>query len=364
MAGAGWDVVLIGIKDDETPEFEKRDGYVVKRVTLSSRRLPRGFGLKFIRFAEAIVRTFSAALREHADVYNSRDAYPLLVCWMAARLRGAKLVYDSDELNLDRNWSVSSNPWWRGAMKRYEGALARRSSLVITSDFGRAEVLTERYGIDPVVVRNVPDLVEALDPDQQFRARAVGDRRYLLIYQGILVPNRGLSELVDAMRELPECRLAIVGYGQLAKSLRDQVERDNMSDAVELFDPVPYEVLARYTAAADVGLIPIHGTCLSYALAAPNKLFEYMMAGIPIVASDLPEMAAVITAEQIGTLITDPSDPASIADAVMRLLDGDESPAEIGARARRAALDRYNWGIEQQKLLDAYGTLGLAASGL
>ena len=79
-------------------------------MTLKSRRLPRKFGLKFIRFAEGIWRTFVAAYRENADIYDARDAYPLFSAWLAARLRGAQLVYDSDELNLDRNFAVAEQP--------------------------------------------------------------------------------------------------------------------------------------------------------------------------------------------------------------------------------------------------------------
>lgn len=356
LAEAGWDVVLVAIKDDDTEAYEERDGYVVKRVTLKSRMLPRRFGLKFIRFAEGIWRTFVAAYRENADVYDSRDAYPLLAAHIAAALRGARVVYDSDELNLDRNWAPSRNPVWRFFMKAYEGYFARRSS-VITSDYGRAEVLSKRYGVSPVVLLNVPGVLEQPEPDAEFRARALGDRRVLLLYQGILLPNRGLLEMVDAMRELPECRLAIVGYGPLADAIRDKIAAEGRQADAEVFSAVPYDTLMRYTAAADVGMVPIVGSCLSYRLAAPNKLFECMMAGTPVVASDLPDMARVVTEERVGTLIEDPTDPASIAKAVRELIDGDEPLESIGQRARSAALARYNWDIEKSKLLEVYDRL-------
>jgi glycosyltransferase involved in cell wall biosynthesis len=352
-------VVLIAIKDDQTPAYEQRSGYTVKRVELRSRRLPRKYGLRLLRFAEAIWRTFVAAWREDADIYNPRDAEPLLVAHAAAALRRAKVVYDSDELNLDQNAPWARKRWWRFAMKRFEGYFARRSAAVITSDNGRADILAERYRIPrPAVVRNVPEDIAELDPDQGFRDAALGDGSYLLIYQGVYDPNRGLPELIDAMRELPDCRLAFVGYGQLEDELKKRTMRAGMQDRVRFFDAVPFEVMMRYTAAADIGIFPLVGSCLSYVHAAPNKLFEFMLSALPVVVSDLPEMAAVVRDERIGELIEDPEDPHSIASAVRALIEGPESLQTIGARAREAARARHHWGIDKQVLLDVYRTIG------
>jgi len=360
LVAAGCEVVLIAIKDDETPAFEERNGYTVRRVELKSRRLPGKYGLRILRFAEAIWRTFVAAWRENADIYNPRDANPLLVAHVAAALRRARVVYDSDELNLDMNVPWARKKWWRFAMRRYEGFFIRRSAAVITSDAGRADILAERYTIlRPAVVRNVPDDIATLDPDNEFRAAALGDRRYLLIYQGVYDPNRGLPELIDAMRELPECSLAFVGYGQMEAQLKQRAGSAGLEAQVRFFDAVPFDVMMRYTAAADIGVFPLVGSCLSYVYAAPNKLFEFMISGLPVVVSDLPEMAAVVSAERVGELIEDPEDPHSIARAVRALLDGPEPLKAIGARAREAARARHHWGIDVEVLLDVYRRLGV-----
>ncbi len=358
LSGDGWDVVLIALKDADTPAIEQREGYLVKRIELRSRRLPRRFGLKFLRFAEGVWRTFMAAWKEDADVYDARDAYPLLAAHAAALLRRAQVVYDSDELALDRNWRVASMRVWRAAMRWYEGGLARRSAAVITSDVGRADVLEERYSIPrPTVVLNVPEVMERVAPDEEFRARALRDKRYLIIYQGVLIPNRGLIESVDAMRELPECRLALVGYGAMEEELREHIRSRGMEGSAEVFDAVPFRVMMGYVAAADIGLVPIVGSCLSYVTAAPNKLFECMMAGTPVVASNLPDMARVVTEERVGALVEDPTDPGSIAGAVRELLDGPEPLTEIGVRARAAAMRRYNWEMEEPVLLGVFDRL-------
>jgi glycosyltransferase involved in cell wall biosynthesis len=196
--------------------------------------------------------------------------------------------------------------------------------------------------------------VEELDPDMGFRERFIGDKRWLLIYQGALVPNRGLPQLIEAMRTLDDCSIVLVGMGHLREELRRQVQAKGLTDRVTVLDAVPYAQMMRMTEACDAGIIPIVGSCLSYVYAAPNKLFEDMMAGIPVVASDLPDMAAVVRDEGVGTLIVDATRPESIAAAVRELLDDEESPEVKGERARTAALARYNWRLEREKLLAVY----------
>jgi glycosyltransferase involved in cell wall biosynthesis len=333
----------------------------VKRVTLRSRRLTRRFGLKYVRFTEGIWRTFIAAWREKADIYDARDAYPLLATYAAARLRRAAMVYDSDELATGRNQAHASNRVYAWAIRRYERFFARRCA-VITSDEGRADVLERIHGIRrPAVVLNVPEVMEGIVPDGDFRSAAVGDRRFLLLYQGVLIANRGVPEMIQAMRLLPECRLAIVGFGALRADFERLVEDGGLADAVAFFEPVPFSTLMGYTAAADVGVIPLVGSCLSYVTAAPNKLFEFMMAGVPVVASDLPDIARVVRETSCGALISDPTSPESIAAAVRSLIDDPVAARAAGARGRAAALARYNWEAEAPKMLAVFD--GLAEAG-
>lgn len=354
LVDEGYEVVLLGVKDSDTPETEERGGYTVRRVTLKSRALPRRYGLKFLRFIEGVWRMTIAAWRENADIYNSRDAYPLFTAHVAAALRGAHVVYDSDELNLDRNWAPSSNPLWRFFMKRYEGFFARHSTVVLTSDYGRSAVLRERYGVDPVVVLNVPDIEKAPRRDLKWREEVLGDGKYLLIYQGILLENRGLPEMVAAMDQLPDCRLAIIGYGPLRDELAALVSASSSVHRIALLDAVPFAKLMSYTASADIGVIPLIGSCLSYRLAAPNKLFEFMAAGLPVVATDLEEMGRYVRDGRAGSLIAEPVTPDSIADAVRAVIDDPEGLVAIGKRNRETALGCYVWSRERPKLVAAF----------
>jgi glycosyltransferase involved in cell wall biosynthesis len=358
LAGAGAEVVLIAIKDASTESLEQRDGYVVRRVPLVSRRWPAW--TRPVRWIEALVRTWAAAVRERADVYDARDIYPLFVAWRAARANDAFFVYDSDELNLYRNWPWVSTRWWGVLAKVYEGFFVRRADSVITSDPGRARILKDLYGVDALVVRNVADVVEKVQPDLAFREQALKGRKRLLLYTGGMVPNRGLEQLVEALGLLPDCALAMVGSGHLEEGLRRLIQQLDLGARAEVYSAVPLEKLLRLTAAADASVMPIVGSCLSYVHAVPQKLYEAMMVGVPVVASDLPDMADVVRSEGIGTLIADPSDPASIADAVLRLFAlGEDEMAAMRARGRAAALGHLNWTIERELLVGEYRRLGV-----
>jgi len=175
LAQEGLEVVLIAIGDGVAPTLEHRDGYVVKRVELTSRSWPRW--TRPVRWIEAVIKTYRAAYAEDADVYNPRDIYPMFVAQMAATRRGAVVVADSDELNLYRNWPWARSWWWKPLAKPYEGYHLRRAVATITSDEGRAEVLAAEYGIArPAVVRNVPDVSTPPRPIPHGGSRRCGGR--------------------------------------------------------------------------------------------------------------------------------------------------------------------------------------------
>ena len=250
-------------------------------------------------------------------------------------------------------------------MKRYEGFLARRAAVVITSDFGRAEVLHERYGVDPVVVLNVPVVGQTYEPDEQFRKDRASRRTLPAHLSGHPRDEPGPARVDrgDA-RHCPSVGSRSSATARFAMTSRARISADDvLSERVTLFDAVPFKKLMRYTAAADIGVIPLVGSCLSYRLAAPNKLFEYMAVGLPVVATDLEEMRRYMLEERVGTLIAEPVTAESIAAAVLALLEGPESLEEIGARGRQAAIDRYSWTHERPKLVAAYARVPVRARG-
>ena len=219
---------------------------------------------------------------------------------------------------------------------------------VITTSPGYAEVLSKRYRIKaPLVVRNVP----------AWRLAAGEDRRDgsgpLAVYFGAITRNRGLATALEALRLVPGLRMRFVGpeaWGY-RQELRELSRRLDVADRLELLDPVPPGEAESVLADADVGLALIEPVCLSYEMTLPNKLYEYVAAGLPVLASEVPVLAAEVRAHGLG-LTADPSDPGSVADALRAML-APEAQKGYRERVRRLAAET-GWETEQRRLAEVY----------
>jgi glycosyltransferase involved in cell wall biosynthesis len=224
-------------------------------------------------------------------------------------------------------------------------------------------VLRERHGRqDIAVLANVPPLEEdvaPLDPGYPNGHR-------VLLYQGwIAAEARCFHETVQALCEIDEdVHFVILGFGwDSARDLiRGWAREAGVEERVHFLPPRPWNELVSTAAAATVGLVPIRGGPLNHQLGDTNKLHEYLMGGLPVVASDLPEIRRVATMGDppVGELF-DPSSPESIATAI-RAVIGDPERYEARRRsARRLAEEELNWGVEERRLLELYdGLLGRA----
>lgn len=301
----------------------------------------------------AINRRFIAAgLTTDADVWHAHDLNTLWVGVQCKKRRpGTRLVYDSHELQTERNRMGRVARWWATWNERR--GLPHTDGRIWTTPT-RAAFVVKKYGIPyPTILRNVPELVEIETGwDLREHLDIPADLR-ILLYQGSIQENRGVEEAIDAVaHHLERCALVVIGYGHHRPVLEEMVRERGLEDRVKFFGPIPNDELLGYTATADVGLCCIKGNSLSYRWSLPNKLFEYMMAGIPVVASDYEEMGRVVKETGVGA-VCDPDDPASIATAVKTVLD-DPDRYRL---ATRAAIQRYNWSVEEKNLLDLYATL-------
>jgi glycosyltransferase involved in cell wall biosynthesis len=179
----------------------------------------------------------------------------------------------------------------------------------------------------------------------------------ILFYCGRLSAHRGLENLIRSLHTLQDCHVVLMGYGADAFVAKlDALARDEgLGDRYSRFGPVPPEEVSSYSAGADLGVAPIENVCLNYYYCTPNKLFQYLHAGLPVIASDFPEMRALIERHGVGVTF-DPSDPDALARAARAVLD--DPVALEGMRTRaRAAAEHYCWERESEKLLAIYRTL-------
>jgi glycosyltransferase involved in cell wall biosynthesis len=200
-------------------------------------------------------------------------------------------------------------------------------------------------------VLNTPDLQE-VEPLSLRDELSIPADHAVIVYQGSVQEHRGIEPAIDAVDGLDQVVLVVIGYGYHRPALEADVARRGLEDKVRFFGPIPNHELLRFTASADIGMCNIVSSSVSYDTCLPNKLFEYMMAGVPVIGSDSPEIGRVIGETGVG-LATDPEDPASIAAAAKSIL-ADPLPFTARMEAARA---RYNWAVEKQKLLAVYAAI-------
>ena len=179
-----------------------------------------------------------------------------------------------------------------------------------------------------------------------------------MLYQGGLAPDRGIEELIAALDELTgNIHLCLLGYGPLEAAFADEARRDAHRGRLHVLPAVPPTELLDWVASADIVAMPIQPSTLNHRLTTPNKLFEAMAAGVPVVASDLPGMAPIVAETGCG-IVCDPTDPASIAAAIRSIfgMSAKERDA-MSRRALAAAAGPYSWQAQVEVLLDEYGRL-------
>lgn len=291
------------------------------------------------------------AYQQRADVYHAHDLDMLPFAFLIARLRRAKVVYDSHELWVEQRADFPK--WLKPPINWAEKYFIRRVDAVITVNHSIAHELMERYNIHqlPTVIHNFSSHY-----DQSKHVETVRNRPVVL-YHGGYSRDRGLEEVVESVsRVSTDVIFTFRGKGSLESELRNRVKELHVTDKVQFFDPVSLGQLIEKASSADIGIIPYKPTCLNNYYSLPNKLSEYAMAGLAICASDLPEIRRLNEQYQFGELF-DPYDPDSIAAAINKLA----SDSEYLARCKRNALTWAetigNWEAEQPKLLQLYREL-------
>ena len=306
---------------------------------------------------------YKVTAKETHDIYHAHDLNALPVAYLAAKRDKAKLVYDSHELYVERNKLQPSSRLWKFVLRRLESFLARRADAVLTVNESLAEVLAKRYRIPPpTVVMNTPAKLgrpESLPVTKDILRNelSISPDVEVLLYVGRITFNRGLEQVILSLEYLEDCCLVFMGGGdeKYKKSLFSLAKNTGVDHRFFFFGPVPSEKVIYFASGADLGIAAIANSCLSYYYCSPNKLFEYMNAGLPVIASAFPELEKVVLQHQIG-LTFDPTSPEDIARAAKEILGDPDRRERMKQNAFKAA-NSYNWENESKKLLQIYASL-------
>ncbi|MBU3699976.1 MAG: glycosyltransferase family 4 protein, partial [Candidatus Kapabacteria bacterium] len=267
------------------------------------------------------LRGYASRQSVRARLVVAMDLFALSAAAIIAQRSGARLVYDMRELYFALG-PLEGKGLKQRLLEMHERSMLRRVHRVIVSGELDADLVQQRYGLTerPFVLLNTPPYRDVVASDLRRRC-GVSAGTPLAIYQGVVHHGRGLAPMFRAMALRPDLHLAIVGNGPAEADLRGSAKAAGVSDRVHWLGSVPYDQLHALTCGADVGLCLIEPLSLSYEVALPNKVFEYMMARIPVLASDLPALRSLVEQHPIGPLVDRALLPEDIDVALSQVFD-------------------------------------------
>jgi glycosyltransferase involved in cell wall biosynthesis len=360
---AGYAVSIVDVESERTiPKEENIDGVRLKHMIVPNWFTSRCFQPWFFLVA---MRTFllsiNRLLQTQADIYHASELTALPASYIVAKLRRKPLIFEAYELHLPV--PHTDVVFWRplgGVLMRLLALILPRCAGVIAASPLYAREFCNRYHLpDVITIRNVLEYQPVAKSERIRRYLGLSPDVRIALYQGRLQRNRGLDRLVRAARFL-EQDIVIVMMGEWQGMVRSEIEaliaNEGVGDRVKIIPQVPYEELLEWTASADIGLTILPPDySLSIRMTLPNKLFEYLMAGLPVLSSELDAIAAVIKTYDVGDVV------------------GSLAPTDVGAAinamfADRVALERMHhnalnaakeccWEKESQHLIRLYQSL-------
>ena len=383
LAKAGYEVVVVGIKrkGDRLPKEERVEGFRVVRVEVPNESSGWVYAIERVRQICQIARFgkpffdrfYEKLVKEKADIYHANDTDTLLPCYKAKQQNNAKLVYDVHDLYGDVMSDIINYYWkkkmfikWaslffaRENFKQIEKKYIKKADKIITVNKSLARLLLKKYRLaeEPTVIGNYPNFRTVLTRGLIRTKLGIDDNKKIILFHGSINIGRGLEEVVSIWPEMPkEFILVMLGEGSAVSVLRNLAKSKDLLDKTVFFLPsVTKGKIFNWVASADVGIIPFRCNNLNNYYSTPNKLFEYLLAGIPVLASNLPEISKVVKENKVGETF-DPEDPRDLIRATKEIFSGKTKYKKMRENAFKVVKEKYNWGFEEKKLLSLYQEL-------
>jgi len=336
-------ITLIGrLKKDSKPVNQRI--YNVHRIRL---RFEKGF--KF--YAEYNLRLFFYLLFRRRGIFYANDLDTLLPNFLLSKLKGSPLIYDSHEYFTEVPELIGRERI-RAIWLRIESYILPKLKTMFTVNETLAKIYSEKYHIPVHAIRNVPKLHKNETHSEEVQVRkkyGISSADHLIIYQGAVNKDRGLEELIEAFTFLPSnFHLIIVGTGDVHQALIEKTDRLKLNQ-VHFAGQIPFNTLEKYTLEADLGVSLEKSTNLNYRFALPNKVFDYIAAGIPILVSPLPELCALLEKHNVGKLLPTHT-PLDIAQTLQTMFSDAGQLQQWKANTLKARAE-YCWEKEEQKLV-------------
>lgn len=345
----GFDVQVVALHEDGLAEREIVQGVPVHRIRLDGKQWGKKSVTEVFRYASVAHRIIKEY--RHAGIFHCNDlaALPIGVFIKLFVNRRTKIVYDAHEYETEVNGLAGVEKALRSVLER---VLIGHVDTVLTVSDTIANEYVRLYGIPkPALVLNCPRFVELRKHDLFREELGIPGDRVIFLYQGVLSAGRGVDMLLDAFTD-PQGDSVIVfmGFGSLAADIQ---QRSRTMERVYFREAVLPSVLLNYTSSADYGVALIEDVSLSDRYCLPNKMFEYMMAGLPMLCSNLPEMRRLLEAHGLGVVLVELT-PQGIAQGLSDLRGMDYAQL---VRNVTEARRQFNWEAQEKELLRSYNAL-------
>ena len=348
----GYEIFLIGAKKSTSLPLAKRD-YKARRITML-------FQKKIFFYIEFNIRLFFKLLFTKGDIFLGNDLDAMAATFFAGRWRRKKIVYDTHEYymamaGLD-NKVIRKKIW-----KSLESYIFPRIRHIYTISDSFCDLYRNDYHKELRTVRNVPYLnplkVETKDEVEKLKTidAIIPTNKHVLIFQGAGInPHRGVEELVLAMKYLDQDKyhLILVGSGDIFPIIEDMRERHHLENIITIIPKVPFQILRHITEQAHLGLSLDKGDNINHRYGLPNKIFDYLHAGLPVLVSRLVELEKIVNFYQVGTFVEN-HEPNHIATCIENAFKNPDS-MNMWKENTVKARNELNWENESKIVLEIF----------
>lgn len=349
LLNAGYDVQVIALYEPPLKEREIIQNIPVHRLRLKTRNWGKSKFVQLLKYLEV----FFILLRNYknTDIIHCNDFDPLLisVIWKRLLSNKIKIVYDAHEYETERNDLYGFE---KKIVKFLEKRLIKYVDKIITVSESIANEYVRLYGVNkPALVLNCPKFQKVVKKDLFREKFNLNKNDIIFLYIGGLQLGRGIEIILDVFKRLTNEKVLIVlGDG----SLKEKVEVYAKTCKNIFYHPaVSYEILLNYTASADFGLLPYENTCLNHYFCLPNKLFDYLMAGLPVIVPDLLELKKIVETYRLGYIVE-----SYKPENLITTINGIKKDDKFSFLNNIKKFDEeYNWENQEKALLKLYEEL-------